>query len=185
MIIKLTLRHAIVACPRSSILIQNHSAFHEYFANKSQIKASLSLEIVKKTCRDRMQRPKKVCDRKLMLPCSSFPVAHKHFSDWPDFREFWLPFPFVLFMYCYTKSQSKNSKNIHEIPLFQSFSRRPTADKEPGKLWARDCTKPEDHTKLSLLLPNCKNSCFHDVMLSVKSGNENGLMDSNFKQSIH
>ena len=73
MIRKLTL--AIVTCPTSSILIQNHSAFHEYFANKRQIKASLSLEIVKKTRRDRMQRPrkvcrpKKVCDR--MLPRST------------------------------------------------------------------------------------------------------------------
>ena len=117
------------------------SAFQEYFANWSQIKASLSLEIVKKmsrASRARMQWPKKVCDR--MLPCSSFPFAHIHFSEiWPDFREFSLPFPSLLFMHCYTKSQSKNSKNIHEIPLSQSFSRRLTADKEPEKLWARDC----------------------------------------------
>ena len=78
MIRKLTL--AIVACPTSSILIQNHSAFHEYFANKRQIKASLSLEIVKKTSRDHMRRPKKVCRpknslRSNMLPRSNFPVA--------------------------------------------------------------------------------------------------------------
>ena len=114
MIRKLTL--AIVTCPTSSILIQNHSAFHEYFANKRQIKASLSLEIVKKTSRDRVQRPKKVCDR--MLPRSNFPVAHIHYSEiWQDFREFWLPFPFSLFMYCYAKSQS-NWKLKSIVPEF-------------------------------------------------------------------
>ena len=65
MIRKLTL--AIVTCPTSSILIQNHSAFHEHFANKRQMKASLSLEIVKKTSRDRMQRRKKVCRPKKVV----------------------------------------------------------------------------------------------------------------------
>ena len=83
MIRKLTL--AIVTCPTSSILIQNHSAFHEYFANKRQIKASLSLEIVKKTSRDHMQRPKKVCRPKKnchrMLPRGNFPVAHIHYAS--------------------------------------------------------------------------------------------------------
>ena len=83
MIRKLTL--AIVTCPTSSILIQNHSAFHEYFANKRQIKASLSLEIVKKTSRDRMQRRKKVCRQKKvcdrMLPRSNFPVAHIQYRE--------------------------------------------------------------------------------------------------------
>ena len=126
MIRKLTL--AIVTCPTNSILIQNHSAFHEYFANKRQINASLSLEIVKKTSRDRMQRPKKfcppkkVCDR--MLPRSNFPVARIHYSEiWPDFRGFWLPFPFSLFMYCYTKSQS-NWKLKSIIPEFLPATNR-------------------------------------------------------------
>ena len=111
---KLTL--AIVTCPTSLIPIQNHYAFHEYFANKGQIKASLSLEIVKKTSRDHMQRlknvcrPKKVCDRN----AASQYVAHTNYSEiWPDFWEFWLPFPFSLFMYCYTKSQSNWKLKFH------------------------------------------------------------------------
>ena len=164
MIRKLTF--AIVTCPTSSILIQNHSAFHEYFANKRQTKASLSLEIVKKTSQDRMQRPKKVCQSKKvcdrMLPRSNFPVAHIHYSEiWPDFREFWLPFPFSLFMYCYTKSQSNWKLKSHyprvspgDQPLTKSrrnsgleighdrwsvakwpLSGRPTADKELVDSW--------------------------------------------------
>ena len=32
-------------------------------------------------------------------------------------------------------------------PLSQSLSRRPTADKEPEKLWARDCS-PSEKKKL-------------------------------------
>ena len=131
MIRKLTL--AIVTCPTSSILIQNHSAFHEYFANKRQIKASLSLEIVKKTSRDRMQlpknvsRPKKVCDR--MLLCSTL---LRNLGRFPRILTS------VSILIVHVLLYEEPIKLEIEIPLSQSFSRRPTADKEPEKLWARD-----------------------------------------------
>ena len=133
MIRKLTL--AIVTCPTSSILIQNHSAFHEYFANKRQIKASLSLEIVKKTSRDRMQRPKKVCDR--MLPRSNFPVPHIHYSEL--FGKISENFDFRFHSHCSCIVMRSANQIGNWNPLSQSLSRRPTADKEPEKLWARDC----------------------------------------------
>ena len=131
MIRKLTL--AIVTCPTSSILIQNHSAFHEYFANKRQIKASLSLEIVKKTIRDRMQlpkkvsRPKKVCDR--MLLCSTL---LRNLGRFPRILTS------VSILIVHVLLYEEPIKLEIEIPLSQSFSRRPTADKEPEKLWDRD-----------------------------------------------
>ena len=125
MIRKLTL--AIVTCPTSSILIQNHSAFHEYFANKRQIKASLSLEIVKTTSRDRMQRPKKVCDR--MLPRSTL---LRNLARFPRIL------PSVSILIVHVLLYEEPIKLEIEIPLSQSFSRRPTADKELEKLWARD-----------------------------------------------
>ena len=136
MIIKLTL--AIVTCPRSSILIQNHSAFHEHLACKSQIKASSSLEIVKKTSRDLKQRSKNWFAIECCLDVVLFPLLMGiSISEiWPDFRESWLPFPFFLFIYCSTRSQSKNSMNIR---LPQSLTRRRPADQRACGLWVRDC----------------------------------------------
>ena len=140
MIRKLTL--AIVTCPTSPILIQNHSAFHEYFANKRQIKASLSLEIVKKTNRDRVQRPKKVCRPKKicdrMLPRSNFPVAHKTLLR--NLARFPRILTSVSILIVHVLLYEEPIKIEIEIPLSQSFSRRPTADKggEPENLWARD-----------------------------------------------
>ena len=86
-IIKLT--PAIVTCPRSSILIQNHSAFHEHLACKSQIKASSSLEIVKKTSRDVKQRSKNWFAIECCLDVVLFPLLMGiSISEiWPDFRE--------------------------------------------------------------------------------------------------
>ena len=137
----------------SLILIQNHSAFHEYFANKRQIKASLSLEIVKKTSRDRVQRPKKVyrpnkiCDR--MLPRSNFPVAHKTLLR--NLARFPRILTSVSILTVHVLLYEEPIKLEIEMPLSQSFSRRPTADKEPEKLWARDCyvveRKPEKDLK--------------------------------------
>ena len=136
MIIKLTL--AIATCPTSSILIQNHSSFHEYFANKSQIKASSSLEIVKKANRDRMQRAQKVCDRICCLVVA-FPlltyILHTFLRNLARFPRILIS---VSILIVHVLLYEEPIKKFKEIPLSQSFSWRPTADKEPEKLWARD-----------------------------------------------
>ena len=99
---------------------KNHSAFHEYFANKRQIKASLSLEIVKKTSRDRMQRPKKVCRPKKvsdrMLPRSTL---LRNLARFPRILTS------VSILIVHVLLYEEPIKVEIEMPLSQSFSRRP------------------------------------------------------------
>ena len=136
MIRKLTL--AIVTCPTSSILIQNHSAFREYFANKRQRKASLSLDSSRKRAGTVCNGRKKFADRKkFAIECClpvTFPlltyITQKfgQISKNSDFRSH---------SHCSVLLWEEPIKLEIEMPLSQIFSRRPTADKEPEKLWAR------------------------------------------------
>ena len=92
--------------------------FRKQESNKGQL--ILSLEIVKKTSRDRMQRPQKVCDR--MLPRSSFPVAHDTYIS-QIFGQISEKFDFRFHSHCSCIVIRRASQNIQRIFMKCHYAR--------------------------------------------------------------